>query len=50
MRYVLTQPVPDGYEFFSITDTQLNLTVVTIFKDLPDAATTARVMLRWLNL
>lgn len=43
-RYVLTPPVPGGNAFYSIADTKLNITVVSISERIPNAAGEARAI------
>lgn len=48
-RYVLAKPVEGGSEYFEITDTERNQTVVTIFNGLPVADMIAQAMTEALN-
>jgi len=49
MRYVLAAPVEGGVAFWEISDTKTDYPVVTIWKDIPNAAGIAREILYRLN-
>jgi hypothetical protein len=49
MRYVLAGPVDGGSAWWEIADTNLDLTVATFFKDLPNVEKEARDLCARLN-
>jgi hypothetical protein len=49
-RYKLEPPVQGGYEFWAITDSERDVELVTIHKDVPQAEYVANVLLALLSI